>query len=60
MVKNVWGDNKTITYDIAQVHQMVLGSSHIKVSEITDVINVPKERVCQIFSQDQKRVLMNN
>ncbi|XP_030758938.1 uncharacterized protein LOC115884482 [Sitophilus oryzae] len=45
---------KTATTDdnIAKVHQMVLDDRRIKVREITEVMNISKERVCHILNQE--------
>ncbi|XP_030760797.1 protein GVQW3-like [Sitophilus oryzae] len=69
------GRPKTATTDdnIAKVHQMVLDDRRIKVREITEIMNISKERVCHILGMrklsarwvprlltlDQKRVGMN-
>ena len=47
------GRPKTATTDenIGKVHQMVLDDRRIKVREIADVMNMSKERVCQILNQ---------
>ena len=47
------GRPKTATTDenVAMVHQMVLDDRRIKVKEIAEVMNMPKERVCHILNQ---------